>query len=1214
MLAQKVARSTNALADSGAELQSLRRPCSLRGTVDNGTVKIVTLLCIAVFAAMLPAPRLLACSPSSQKANVAAYLMEARDKLAKGELIDARRAVEAALERDEYNLDGIELASAIALAQGDKDASAWFLRRFIDVAERDKATTARGRRARPKLIDLDPGAREFDALTEKYLRDLLAIAKEHEKKGRMHSALALYQRAQSIDPLDPRPGEGLRRVRKTGGADVAVADVYAGGDPTLGKSAEWIREQDTKHSEWKQAWTDESENYRYRTNAGYRVLKTASIAMENVNRFYRRFFRHKEDGGKIAKIEIRIFKNRDEYLELGRSPAEWSGGHFIGDAVETFVGGVTGKDSIRQMYGVLFHEAAHHFVSMTSPRCPGWLNEAFASFFEGCEILSNGSVRWNRVPGHRLFPLAARLEKGWMATPTEGIAADGTGRPEKAPRLRMIVEQQYRWGPPWYGPTWGLVYFLHNYRNEDGRLLYRDALQDFYASFKGKRPQDVAAHFEEVVLGVKGSPVTKIDALDDVWKQWLLDLRDYQRGKSSRLQSLVTLADRRLAKKDEEGALEILEDAYLADPDDPEVLWRLASLAEKRKDLDRAAALYRDLAHLLEQLGLADADPRHELAKEKSTRLDPLVRRYKRLEQETAKAGLALARDYYARGFPLMALTIAKRMTAQVSVPEALDLYREIARKTGKTLARWRLAYNERSLEGWSSEANGHYEAYGNEIRVHVKPTDRKMKVGEFLTSALTADVVFESDFSLEAEVWIEKGEVELAGLCFGRKDANDFHAILLHPKGYLDVAASRGASWDVLDHRQVPLSKGWHKLRIDVAGKNLDFYFDGLWVRTYAFPNEAVLRGAFGLITGEGKTRYRRIRLMTRDPFDPSARIERELAMEKIRADASLRTGHSFAGFPAPELETARWVIGDRIRLAEPGVPTLLFFWTERQERAMPTLALAKKIAEDRGPVGLRVVLVAGDRIAPSALKKAIGEVPAGMLAVVDERGTIFREYGIKRGGYGLPRAVLIDVDTHVIFEGDLGVKGGTGWQPGGATYLDDPLARLVESRKLAELKRAAPQLADARKLLRDGKLDEALTVLRPLAALPAARHPVVAEAKRILTSQLAAAKIHVERAAVLAVDYPVRTARRLEAIEKAFVKDKQLAKSAKAARAAVRRTKPWKTANLAILAIEKATELRAEGRDGAAAKQIEKARKRASVLEVREAIERYERAGADK
>ena len=62
------------------------------------------------------------------------------------------------------------------------------------------------------------------------------------------------------------------------------------------------------------------------------------------------------------------------------------------------VGGVSGNDGIRSMYQTLFHEAAHQFVSLTGPFVPGWLNEAYASFFKGCVIRSNGTVKWNRAP------------------------------------------------------------------------------------------------------------------------------------------------------------------------------------------------------------------------------------------------------------------------------------------------------------------------------------------------------------------------------------------------------------------------------------------------------------------------------------------------------------------------------------------------------------------------------------------------------------------------------------------------------------------------------------------------------------------------------------------------------------------------------------------------------------------------------------------------
>src|SRR6185295_4294127 len=99
------------------------------------------------------------------------------------------------------------------------------------------------------------------------------------------------------------------------------------------------------------------------TDAGYQVLVRAGEAMEQMNAFYRQFFHYgtEEDKRGVTRIELRIFKNRAEYLEFGSSVAEWSGGQFTGDAVETYID--VGFDGMTQ---TLFHEAAHQFVGLAT--------------------------------------------------------------------------------------------------------------------------------------------------------------------------------------------------------------------------------------------------------------------------------------------------------------------------------------------------------------------------------------------------------------------------------------------------------------------------------------------------------------------------------------------------------------------------------------------------------------------------------------------------------------------------------------------------------------------------------------------------------------------------------------------------------------------------------------------------------------------------------
>ena len=89
----------------------------------------------------------------------------------------------------------------------------------------------------------------------------------------------------------------------------------------------------------------------------------------------------------------------------------------------------------------------------------------------------------------------------------------------------------------------------------------------------------------------------------------------------------------------------------------------------------------------------------------------------------------------------------------------------------------------------------------------------------------------------------------DLLVLCFGRKGDSTYHAVLLHPKGFLDISSNRGGTWTVHDHRSLPVGSSWHQLRIDVTGYQLDVYYDGLFVRSLAFADAAAVRGAFGLI-----------------------------------------------------------------------------------------------------------------------------------------------------------------------------------------------------------------------------------------------------------------------------------------------------------------------------------------------------------------------------
>ena len=1048
-------------------------------------------------------------APERQSPFVERYLESAARQRAEGKLPEARLAVETALERDDRHLGALRLLAELALAMGDRDAAVYAYHRWLDVvdaAAKPLAPAAERKQVYEQLLVLDPAADQFRKLTDGYLKELMAIAGEHVKRKRFHSALTVYDEALIVDPLHAPARQGILDVRRKGSADVATEDVFAGGDPTFGVSPDWIAAEDAKHGTWETAWEKAGENYDYKTDAGFLVLQTASIAMEQMNGFYRQFFRYKLDGDPTPRISVLIYQNRDEYLKYNGLPAnDWTGGFFNGSSVQTYVGGQTGRESIREMYGTLFHEAAHQFVSLTGKGgVPGWLNEAYASFFEGCTILSNGSVKWNQVANHRLFPLAERMDRGWMASVGEA-APDSEGNfkdPPGAPSFRMIVEDQYGWGPPWYAPTWGVVYFLYNYRDERGAPVFRDALHDYYHSNAGAFSGAAAVeHFEKTVLTAPGAPARTIDELNEVWRQWILHLREVQLGNVEEGKKSVDFGDEAKFRGELDLAVEFYEEAYEHFAEDPEVLWKLAAALEEQESLDRAAALYRDFSRELELRGLAAGDARYRVALAKMEELDPLFRRQKAARVKLLADGLALARGYRERQLPSMAMELARRMSAQFSLPEALELYVAVAKETGKSLARWRVAYNETDLEGWSSTGTG-FRAYGKQIECAIT-ADPSAPAGSFLTQELACDVTFDADFSLEAELRAEPG-CNLIGLCFGRKDGNNTHAVVLHPKGFLDISSKVGGQWTVREHRETQLEKGWQKLRIDVVGDTLDVYLNGRFIRSMKMPSRDSVRGGFGLISGAGTSYYQNVRLLARDPHDPAARIERELAMQRIAENvATQREPGSFAGTTPPELVVHQWLQGEPLAAfaAAAGRPLVLAFWNPSQDKLIPTTAYYQHLAERYAPLGVRVLAVCNNQDTPEGVRAYLRDHPMPAVAVAYEAGNrSYENYNLKIGGFGLPRVLLLDVDGTVAWEGDPGLHIGTGWDPAaGATFVDGALEDLVERRRLRELEELGPRLEQARALAAQRQWRAALEALAPLADLEAVFDPRVAAARTL-------------------------------------------------------------------------------------------------------------------
>jgi len=1055
--------------------------------------------------------------------------------LAAGRVDVAREEMTRALERDARSAEAWKLRAEVAAAAGDDDERIWSLHRRLGLRVAQKARKGELDPLRAELQALDPVAADLFDLKTAYVARLRPLAEAYEKEKRPHSAIRVHQQLLALDPELAESRAAIERI--SAAPDPSLAETAKARDLFEGVSEEWIRAFDADHSTWERHGLLERENYVTKSDAGYAVLVRAAEAMEQMNAFYREFFRYgtEEDGRSVPRIELRIFKSRDEYLRLGQGPpAEWSGGQFTGGAVETYVG----PGGFEEMVTTLFHEAAHQFVSLAT-RAVGWLNEGLASFFEGSRILANGTVQMNLPANHRLFPLATRMEAGWMSGPADGDGQGGsTAEPRTAPTFRIVLENRYAWGPPWYAPTWGVVYFLHNFQDPvDGRFVYRGAFREFIDKSGDRSGEGAVENFEKVVLARPQPPTRGVDftkaerqlrlarsvaELDAVWKEWILELRDEQAGKRAPARPWLEWARHAITRKDPAVAQEHFEKGLAAEPENVELLVEFARfLAGRGRGVDRAAKLALRALQVLEAPGVAgkvDAAKVKEVDQLLAS-LDPRRRTLDRLLDQLEASARGIAERYLAAGRPLMAMEVSHRLGTDLRMPALFTIFEEAARRSGRTLSIWQLAYNENNLDGWAAAGVGAFHASGTEITSQFGD----LASGGFGYEFLTYDTVTSGDFSFEAELLAENNALAFAGLVFGRKAASTFHALIYYPgraadprydvagrQAAVDLSSFYGFSeFKIWRHNVLPgAASGWHRLRLDVVGRTADVWCDGERVVSQEFPSLDVLRGSFGLITGPGSARWRNVRYLARSANDPGAHIEREVTMQRLREEA-LRSGRpigsSFVGLVPPFPEAVQWVSEARESFEEAGsAPQLLVFFSIEQDGKLPIHGWVAELVKKHADVGLRAICIASPDDVELAAYLERHPFPGAVGFDVRRRGrqgygATFEHYFIPR--FELPRVLLLDVDQRVAWEGPPGFELDRPWTPGAESYLDAPLQELVAKRHLRELKPWLKAWEQGGELaFRRGDLAAALPLLVRAEALEGALEPTLLDLQQQL------------------------------------------------------------------------------------------------------------------
>ncbi len=1067
-------------------------------------------------------------------------LTKAEKTLADGDLDAARLEIERATERDPSSRAGWALKARWAEAAGDRDELVFALHRQYCLAVAQKASKKERDALRQRLCAVDSIAPDLFEMKSLFVRKLLALAKFYEKEKRPHSAIRIYNEILALDPEHAESAAAIERIASA--PDPSLAESAKPKDLLSDISEQWIKKFNKKHSSWKSRAKVERDNYVTHTNAGYKVMVLSSEAMEQINAFYRIFFRYgtPEDGRRVPRIDLRIFKERDEYLKYGSSPAEWSGGQFTGSAVETYVG----DGGIEAMTSTLFHEAAHQFVALAT-NAVGWLNEGLASYFEGCRILANGTVQVNLPANHRLFPLAERMERGWMANADDGIDINdpNSSNPTEAPTFRIVIENEYTWGPPWYAPTWGVVYFLHNYQDPlDGRFVYRAAFREFIDKSGGRSGEGAVENFEKVVLANPAKPTPgvrvprgsaradlprTVEELDAVWKEWIINLRNEQMGRLKTKRPYHAWAKHAIKRKDYYDAQEFFEKGIVETPDDVALTIDFAKLMAGRfKNTDRAAKLALQAIRVLEFKGAESEKKADTISKEIESIENLLAKwdsRWKsldRLHDEMGAAARGLAQRYLAEGLSLMAMDVSWKLGSELGLPDMFAYFEDALKQSGKSPWIWELAYNEKNLDGWLSAGNDVFVP--NEENIFVR--FGKASKDTFDYRFLTLDRVTSGDYSLEAEIFSEGGKNNFCGLVFGKKSDTNFHALILFPSGgsgkgalgaersgYVDLTSFYGSdNFHTWRHNPVDASnRGWHSVRVDVTGRVADVWFDEELVVSQEFASCEILRGNFGLITGHGQAHLRNIRFLARNARDPGARIERSLTMKRLKEKGTTSTGSvndSWIAQVPPWIKDVTWVQNPRTSWSEKGaVPTLLLLWTRNQNELIPVHHWLRHLSNKYADVGLECVSVAAHNDGNGMDTYLDGHPFPGSVAVdkIYRRGygETHELFSVPR--FNVPRLLLLDIDHSVVWEGDPGFTIGNGWTPGFEDYVEPVLEELIARRDLRTLFRWRTAWNEkGRHSLHQGDFETALPLLIEARFLDSAAAPEVRDAQRCIES----------------------------------------------------------------------------------------------------------------
>ncbi|MCY2960634.1 MAG: DUF1570 domain-containing protein [Planctomycetota bacterium] len=768
------------------------------------------------------------------------------------ELADAERA----LEKDPDSFELLDAASKAAQAAGKNDQALWYatlaLRATPAGAAKDVQKVLADVAARVATLDTLQG-KGASVLVE-YQSALATAGGALAKRKMPVSAVSLLSRVESGPAADKAQADldKLYADKKSieslldSGIDVPVKAKKK-------RKPELIAKDDKKHETWDKAYEIKGDQYTVKTNMGIELAEAFSSAMEQMNRFYRKFFRVKERGGDTARLTVNVYRERPEFDMYekggdGKSPDENIRGFFSPSElrVVTYDPRAAHGDPLSSLWSTLFHEASHQFTHIALPNggFPTWLNEGTASYFEGARLQPNGSVEFNLVADERLSSLKILLEMG-------------------KPSLSDTVEYNTPGSYPgeYYPFGWGLVYFFHNYEDDKSKRPYVEPYKAFLASYKSGGKHDIKARFVEYFVTKPKLPgVATFEDFEKRWKSWILELHDLQFGPPEVADKLIERA--RKQKKD--NSIEAAEESYMwalrRRHDDPVALVELGEVLEAQKKTDAALARYRRAFEVLR--GVADETATLPGSEDLSAKdlLDVCAQRVTRIDKVVADALAAAdgklltaapeaAKAYADAGMPLVGLSFLADAEKLFGLPDAFaGTATEIAKATGADVRRWRRVAIEPELGAWQAEG---WTGADGTLAISTEETAYAY-VREDPPSRYRYEAVLDTT---------KIGPGGLALLVFGANDQS-LQLVGVNSQGMALVAElekgfkSKKPLPSVKSDRRASL-----KIAVEVRDDEAEFFFDDKSVAKMTYqPGE--LRGKVGVVVSTGEIQVRDVRL----------------------------------------------------------------------------------------------------------------------------------------------------------------------------------------------------------------------------------------------------------------------------------------------------------------------------------------------------------------